>query len=77
MKAVAYTEYGPPDILQLTETDKPIPAVNEVLIRVQATEATKSDCEMRCSKFAVKWFWLPLRLAMGVTKPITIGAASQ
>jgi NADPH:quinone reductase-like Zn-dependent oxidoreductase len=69
MKAVVYAVYGPPDVLQLREVAKPVPADNEVLIRVHAAEATKSDCEMRCSKFAVKWFWLPLRLAMGVTKP--------
>jgi len=69
MKAIVYSEYGPPDVLQLKEVAKPVPADKEVLIRVRAAEATKSDCEMRCSKFAVKWFWLPLRLAMGVTKP--------
>jgi NADPH:quinone reductase-like Zn-dependent oxidoreductase len=69
MKAIVYTEYGPPNVLQLKEVEKPAPADNEVLIRVHAAEATKSDCEMRCSKFAVKWFWLPLRLAMGVIRP--------
>jgi len=69
MKAIVYTKYGPPDVLQLKEVEQPLPADNEVLIRVHAAEATKSDCEMRCSKFAVKWFWLPLRLAMGVIRP--------
>lgn len=69
MKAIVHSEYGPPDVLHLKEVEKPVPADNEVLIRVHAAEATKSDCEMRHSKFAVKWFWLPMRLAMGVTKP--------
>jgi NADPH:quinone reductase-like Zn-dependent oxidoreductase len=69
MKAVVYTEYGPPDVLRLMEVGKPVPADNEVLIRVRAAEATKSDCEMRRSRFAVKWFWLPMRIAMGITKP--------
>lgn len=69
MKAIVYSEYGPPDVLHLKEVEKPVPADNEVLIRVHAAEATKSDCEMRDSKFAVKWFWLAMRLAMGVTKP--------
>ncbi|MFT5709716.1 MAG: hypothetical protein ACI8QT_000403 [Halioglobus sp.] len=32
-------------------------------------EATKSDCEMRSFKFAVKWFWLPLRISLGIKKP--------
>ncbi len=69
MKAIAYTRYGPPDVLQLKEVDKPEPGDDEVLIRVHAAEATKSDVEMRRSRFAVKWFWLPMRIAMGVTRP--------
>lgn len=47
----------------------PVPKDDEILIRVRAVEATKSDCEMRSFKFAVKWFWLPLRIALGVRKP--------
>ena len=69
MKAVVYTEYGSPDVLQIKEVEKPVPADNEVLLKVRAAEATKSDCEMRCSRFAVKWFWLPLRLALGLLQP--------
>lgn len=69
MRAIAYTRYGPPDVLRLQEVEKPVPADNEILIRVRAAEATKSDCEMRRSRFAVKWFWLPMRVAMGVTRP--------
>lgn len=69
MKAVIFSEYGPPEVLRLAEVPRPVPKSNEVLIRVRAAEATKSDCEMRRSKFAVKWFWLPMRIAMGVTRP--------
>lgn len=69
MKAVVYKRYGTPDVLQLKEIDKPTPKDDEVLIKVHAAEATKSDCEMRSFKFAVKWFWLPLRIALGLTKP--------
>jgi NADPH:quinone reductase-like Zn-dependent oxidoreductase len=69
MKAIVYSRYGSPDVLGLQEVEKPVPAGNEILIRVRAAEATKSDCEMRRSKFAVKWFWLPMRIAMGVTRP--------
>jgi NADPH:quinone reductase-like Zn-dependent oxidoreductase len=36
---------------------------------VHAAEVTKSDCEMRSFQFAVKWFWLPLRIAFGIFKP--------
>ncbi len=69
MKAVVYTEYGSPDVLQLKEVEKPNPKNDEVLIKVHAAEATKADCEMRSFNFPVKWFWLPLRIAMGLIKP--------
>lgn len=69
MKAVTYSNYGPPGVLQLQEVDKPEPKDDEVLIRVRAVEVTKSDVEMRRFRFSVKWFWLPLRLALGVRKP--------
>jgi NADPH:quinone reductase-like Zn-dependent oxidoreductase len=69
VKAITYANYGPPDVLVLGNVDKPVPKDDEVLIRVRAAEATKSDVEMRRFKFAVKWFWLPMRIALGVTKP--------
>jgi NADPH:quinone reductase-like Zn-dependent oxidoreductase len=69
MKAITYSIYGSPEVLQLKELEKPVPKDDEVLIRVQAAEATKADVEMRSFKFAVKWFWLPLRIAFGVRRP--------
>ena len=69
MKAIVYTKYGAPDVLQVREIEKPEPEDDEVLIRIHAAEATKADCELRSFHFAVKWFWLPLRVAIGVTKP--------
>ncbi|WP_136660162.1 NAD(P)-dependent alcohol dehydrogenase [Nitratireductor sp. XY-223] len=69
MKAITYTRYGPPEVLQVNDVDKPAPGDDEVLIRVRAAEATKSDCELRGFRFSVNWFWLPLRIAVGVTRP--------
>ncbi|MEZ5741444.1 MAG: NAD(P)-dependent alcohol dehydrogenase [Burkholderiaceae bacterium] len=69
VKAITYRSYGPPEVLRLGEVDKPVPRDDEVLVRVMAAEATKSDVEMRRSRFAVKWFWLPLRIASGIRKP--------
>lgn len=69
MKAMVYTKYGSPDVLHVREVEKPTPKDDEVLIKVHAAEATKGDCEMRSFHFPVKWFWLPLRIALGVIKP--------
>ena len=69
MKAITHSQYGPPDVLQLKDVEDPVPKDDEVLIRVRAAEATKADCEMRSFNFSVKWFWLLLRLLLGVTKP--------
>lgn len=69
MRAITYATYGPPEVLQLQEVDNPIPADDEVLIRVRAAEATKADCEMRSFRYSVMWFWLPLRIALGIRKP--------
>ncbi|GAA0916221.1 NAD(P)-dependent alcohol dehydrogenase [Virgisporangium aurantiacum] len=69
MKAVIYTRYGEPDVLRLADVPTPVPGDREVLIRVRAAEATKSDCEFRSFRYSVKWFWLPLRIAVGVSRP--------
>ncbi len=44
MKAVVYTKYGPPDVLQLEEVEKPIPGDDEVLIKMYAAAVTTVDC---------------------------------
>jgi len=69
MKAVTYARYGGPDVLRLAEVPTPVPGDLDVLIRVRAAETTKGDCELRSFRYAVKWFWLPLRLAIGIGRP--------
>lgn len=69
MKAIVHERYGSPDVLHVTDVPTPVPRDGEVLIRVRAAEATKSDCELRSFRYAVKWFWLPLRLVIGVRRP--------
>ena len=45
MKAIVYTKYGPPDVLQLKEVAKPTPRDDEVLIKVRAVSVNRSDWE--------------------------------
>jgi 2-desacetyl-2-hydroxyethyl bacteriochlorophyllide A dehydrogenase len=68
MKAIVCERYGPPDVLQLKEVEKPVPKDNEVLIRIYATTVTKFDCWTR-SCTAPTGMGLISRIAGGFTKP--------
>ena len=70
MKAIVYTQYGPPDVLQLKEVEKPTPRDNEVLIKIYATTVTSGDWRLRRSSFTdAPTFWLPARIWLGFRKP--------
>jgi len=63
MKAIVYTKYGPPENLQLTEVEKPVPADDEVLIKVHATTVNRTDC---ATIRAIPFF---ARMITGLFKP--------
>jgi NADPH:quinone reductase-like Zn-dependent oxidoreductase len=68
MKAIVYERYGPPEVLQLKEIEKPTPKNNEVLIKVRATTVTIGDTRMRSFKVPREQ-WLFARLYLGIRKP--------
>jgi len=63
MKAVVYTHYGPPDVLQFRELPVPTPADNEVLVRVCAVSINPLDWHL------MRGDPLPVRLMTGLLRP--------
>jgi len=68
MKAIVCTKYGPPEVLQLKEVEKPVPKDNEVLIKVHATTCHIGDTRVRSFNVPF-WQMIPFRLYLGITKP--------
>ncbi|MGD2155591.1 MAG: NAD(P)-dependent alcohol dehydrogenase [Anaerolineales bacterium] len=76
MKAVVWTKYGPPEVLQLQEVEKPAPKDNEVLIRIVATTVTAGDCEMRRLELPLMLSF-PVRIYAGLLRPKRITILGQ
>lgn len=68
MKAVVYTKYGPPEVLQLKNVEKPTPKDDEILIQVYASTVHVGDTRMRSFRVPLT-YWLPMRLFLGIRKP--------
>ena len=63
MKAVRYSRYGGPEVLRLEQVERPVPAEGQVLIRVRASTASRSDCGRRSAEYFVS------RLFLGLFRP--------
>jgi len=69
MKAILHTQYGPPDLLQFKEVDKPAPKDNEVLIKIYAATVSTGDCNVRNFTFVTKSMRPIAKLMFGIGKP--------
>ena len=57
MKAIVHTKYGPPEVAQLIEVNKPIPKNNEILVKVYATTVNRTDSGFRSAQYFVSRFF--------------------
>jgi NADPH:quinone reductase-like Zn-dependent oxidoreductase len=77
MKAIVWTAFGPPEVLQLQEVEKPAPRDNELLVRIRATTASAGDCEMRRMEIRPAFYRLPMRILVGLLRPTKITILGQ
>jgi NADPH:quinone reductase-like Zn-dependent oxidoreductase len=61
MRAVVHDRYGPPDVLRLEDVERPVPAEDEVLVKVHATTVNRTDCGLRAAKPFITRFFTGLR----------------
>jgi len=63
MKAAIHTHYGPPEVVQIREIDKPTPGPRDLLIRVYASTVNRTDCGFRSAEYVIS------RLFSGLLRP--------
>jgi NADPH:quinone reductase-like Zn-dependent oxidoreductase len=60
MRAVVYSNYGPPEVAKLTVVPKPLPKDNEVLVKVYSSTVNRTDAGFRSAEYFISRFWTGL-----------------
>jgi len=78
MKAAVYVQYGPPEVLQVKEVEKPIPGKNEVLVSIKATAVNSGDWRLRrADPFAVRFIFGLLKPKINVLGSVYSGEVER
>lgn len=76
MKAAVWTAYGPPEVLQVRELERPVPKDNQLLIKVHATTVETGDCELRRYRLH-NGFYMLFRPYFGLFRPRLVKILGQ
>jgi NADPH:quinone reductase-like Zn-dependent oxidoreductase len=63
VRAVVHDRYGPPEVLRVEEVERPVPAADEILVRIHATTVSRTDCHARAAN---PFLW---RIFLGLRRP--------
>jgi NADPH:quinone reductase-like Zn-dependent oxidoreductase len=61
VRAVVYDRYGPPEVLRIEEVERPVPADDQLLVRIHASTVTRSDCGFRSAEVFISRFFTGVR----------------